>query len=270
MPAPSPAAAGGCSAGLLRLHAHDEGIAGVDPVGVTDVRVLLPELRPEIRVAQELLRQRPQGVARLDDVHLGIGRELGRGVVGRPVVTDLVEWTRGRADRLLRCSPADTQCDENRDGCAAHGSSPLPHRCAYSAPKIPHHWHVRQCLTAQKVVRCVTEQVAQGPAPMLVPGSPGSGARQSGLRPDCLDLLQERLRVAGRLGVRVVQEEVVEPLPGAFPGQGQRVVPGDLELVLGEVLLASRVQLAGLLGLRRVGEELRSPGGTPRRPRAPV
>src|SRR6266852_1737326 len=71
------------------------GVAGIDPVGVKDVLVLLPQLRPEVGIAVEALGQVPEGVATDDDVDLAGSRRGRRGrVPGRPVIADPVQLAR--------------------------------------------------------------------------------------------------------------------------------------------------------------------------------
>jgi hypothetical protein len=55
-------------------------------VGIQDVLVLLPELRPQVGIAVGLRGKVPERVAALDDVGLDPGRRLGR-VPRGPVVS---------------------------------------------------------------------------------------------------------------------------------------------------------------------------------------
>ena len=112
--------------GLARLRHHDQRVAGVDPGGVPDVGGGLPELRPQVRVAVELLGEVPERVAGLDRVDLDVGRELGRGLVRRPVVPHLVEGARWRVDHLARSGPGEPESDDDSDGRTAHGRTPFP------------------------------------------------------------------------------------------------------------------------------------------------
>ncbi len=73
------------------LDPDHQGIPRVDPVGVQDVPVTLPQLGPEIGIAVEPIRKIPEGIALLDDVDLGSFRKGGRRVPGSPVVSHQTE-----------------------------------------------------------------------------------------------------------------------------------------------------------------------------------
>ena len=71
---------------------HDQGVARVDPMGVGNVLVLLPDLRPEVGVVEEPLGDAPKRIAADDDV---IGRAVRNG--GRVAVLGPVGGDRRRA-----------------------------------------------------------------------------------------------------------------------------------------------------------------------------
>ena len=77
------------SGAAFDLRSQRQRVARVDPVGVEDVLVLLPDLRPEVGVAVGALGDPPQGVAAHDRVglHALLRRRRGprRPVIARPV-----------------------------------------------------------------------------------------------------------------------------------------------------------------------------------------
>src|SRR5664280_2571796 len=83
-----------------------------------------------------------------------------------------------------------------------------------------------------------------------------SGHRRGNFGELLKDLLHQRLRVLRRARVRIVGEQVVEALPGADPGIDVGVVPGDEQLVHGEVLETLAEQVLGLRRVRGRGVEL--------------
>ena len=91
-----------------RSRRHQERIAGVDPVRIEDVAIFVPDLRPEVRVAEGQVRQIPERVAGDDDVQRRLGRKrlgLGR-IVRRPVIADQFQVL-GRSGRSGLQRPAD-------------------------------------------------------------------------------------------------------------------------------------------------------------------
>src|SRR5271157_6053260 len=136
---------GGRGRHFLRLRPDDQRVAGVNPVCVPNVLVLLPDLWPQVWVAEILLRQRPQPVPRLDGVDLDVSGEFGWRLVGRPMVPNLVERARGRVVGLLRSDPSAAQYREDGERCAAHGGSPLHLPFENSTANIAHSAPIRQC-----------------------------------------------------------------------------------------------------------------------------
>ena len=63
----------------------DQDVAGIDPVGVRDVAVPVPDLRPEVGVAEEPAGDVPEGVALDHDVIGGAVRDGLRALVPGPV-----------------------------------------------------------------------------------------------------------------------------------------------------------------------------------------
>lgn len=98
------------------LNTDEQGIAGIDPVGVPHVLVLFPKLRPEVGIAVKTGGEGPQGVSPLDYVHLCAFGKRRRQFPGRPMVSDEMEvsrrWTVG--DRWSRNHEAG--CEKNREG----------------------------------------------------------------------------------------------------------------------------------------------------------
>ncbi len=130
---------GGGASGLLRARASgfsraladdrdfrdDQRVTGVDPVGVGDVPVLVPDLGPQIGVPQEAAREVPQRVALDHDV---VGRAVGDGVgalVLRPVRRD---GRRPLEQSALGCGGG------RRPPAPAWSSRPPPRRGSSDAP----------------------------------------------------------------------------------------------------------------------------------------
>ena len=65
-------AGGGDASGQI----DDQGVAWIDPMGILDPLVQLPDLRPRIGVAEVFSGKVPEGVAFLDHVNLGTFRKL--------------------------------------------------------------------------------------------------------------------------------------------------------------------------------------------------
>ena len=151
-PCPRPVAGSPARSVTRAMSGMISGVAGVDPVGVGDVPVGVPDLRPEVGVVQEALGDVPEGVAPGDDVVGGAVRDLPRVLVPGPVRRDggraLLELAprRARVGRRRRLGPGRPRAGR-RAGASRPGPPPArgsgrvrPNRTGFPSLSLATSW----------------------------------------------------------------------------------------------------------------------------------
>ena len=99
-------------------------VTRVDPVRVLDVRVPLPDLRPQERVPQIVVSKIPQRVTLDDGVHHGAFWKRRRRIVRRPVIVDKMQRLRRWSHRLRRSHQGKEYGNDGEQILSAHKPSP--------------------------------------------------------------------------------------------------------------------------------------------------